>query len=80
MSGASTVIELGSGLSDKTTLLLDAFEQVGQLAAFVAVDVAEPVLRKSIVQLADRYSEAAIAGLVADFRQDLSSLGAWTAD
>jgi dimethylhistidine N-methyltransferase len=74
LSGATTVVELGSGASDKTTLLLDAFEQVGQLAAFVAVDVAEPVLRNSVAQLSHRYPRAAVTGLVADFGEDLLSM------
>jgi dimethylhistidine N-methyltransferase len=67
ISGARTVVELGSGASDKTVLLLDAFDQLGQLSAFVAVDGAEPVLRRSVVDLASHYPKAAVAGLAADF-------------
>ena len=69
ISGAKTVVELGSGASDKTVLLLDAFDQLGKLSAFVAVDVAEPVLRRSVVDLANRYPKVAVSGLVADFGQ-----------
>jgi L-histidine N-alpha-methyltransferase len=78
ISGATTVVELGSGDSDKTTVLLDAFEKVGQLAGFVAVDTVEPVLRRSIDNLSHRYPRAVISGLVADFSEDLSPLLAGT--
>src|ERR1017187_7750551 len=40
MSGASKVIELGSGTSEKTRLLLDAFYGADRLDAFVALDAA----------------------------------------
>jgi L-histidine Nalpha-methyltransferase len=36
---ATTLVELGSGTSDKTRLLLGAFSDAGQLARFVPVDV-----------------------------------------
>lgn len=35
--GASTIIELGSGASEKTATLLTAFTGIGQLERFVAV-------------------------------------------
>ncbi len=41
LSGATTMVELGSGTSDKTRTLLDAFTATGQLEKFVPVDVSE---------------------------------------
>ena len=38
-SGADTLVELGSGTSDKTRLLLDALTSTGQLDRFVPFDV-----------------------------------------
>src|SRR6476469_6947224 len=38
-SGADTLVELGSGTSDKTRTLLDAFAASGQLRRFVPFDV-----------------------------------------
>ena len=42
---ATTLVELGSGTSDKTRMLLDAFTAAGQLERFVPVDVSEQTLR-----------------------------------
>ena len=46
--GASTLIELGSGTSDKTVALIDALRDAGTLRRFVAFDVAEPTLRAAV--------------------------------
>ena len=55
MSGASTLVELGSGTSEKTHLLLAAFDEVDRLDAFTAMDAAEQTLQGSIKELAARY-------------------------
>ena len=44
-SGADTLVELGSGTSEKTRLLLDALARAGQLRRFVPFDVSETTLR-----------------------------------
>src|SRR5256884_9393402 len=41
-TGARTLIELGSGSSDKTRLLLDALRDAGTLRCHVPADVTEP--------------------------------------
>ncbi len=43
-TGAHTLVELGSGSSEKTRLLLDAFTGHGTLEAFVPLDVSESAL------------------------------------
>ena len=43
-TSARTLIELGSGSSDKTRLLLDALRDAGTLRCYVPVDVSEPAL------------------------------------
>ena len=50
-SGATTLVELGSGTSEKTRLLLDAFTADGQLTRFAPVDVAEQTLREAADQI-----------------------------
>jgi dimethylhistidine N-methyltransferase len=70
LSGASTVVELGSGMSEKTKLLLDAFYEAEQLEAFVALDTAEQALQGSLAVLAARYPTAIVSGVVADFNTD----------
>src|SRR4249920_3291897 len=43
-SGADTLVELGSGTSTKTRLLLDAFRDAGQLRRFAPFDCSEATL------------------------------------
>lgn len=73
-SGVDTVIELGSGTSDKTRLLLDAFDAAGQLSRFVAFDVAEPTLRDAVDKLAVDYPGTEVLGVVGDFNEHLGAL------
>jgi L-histidine N-alpha-methyltransferase len=73
-SGATTVVELGSGTSDKTRVLLDAFAGAGRLERFVPVDVAEETLREAAEMLASRYPTTAIEAVVGDFTLHLGHL------
>jgi L-histidine Nalpha-methyltransferase len=74
LSGASTLIELGSGTSDKTRLLLDALVSSGRLRRFVALDVAEPTLRGALEALAGQYPAVEMAGVVGDFERHLAGI------
>ena len=47
-SGADTLVELGSGTSEKTRLLLDALCDAGRLRRFVPLDVSEATLRSGV--------------------------------
>ncbi|MBS1837063.1 MAG: L-histidine N(alpha)-methyltransferase, partial [Actinobacteria bacterium] len=49
------LVELGSGTSDKTTLLIDALAAHGSLRQVVPLDVSEEVLRSSARTLAALY-------------------------
>ncbi|MDQ6697008.1 MAG: L-histidine N(alpha)-methyltransferase, partial [Actinomycetota bacterium] len=73
-SGADTVIELGSGTSDKTRTLLDAFHDTGQLRRFVPFDVSEGILRWSAAAMAERYPGLTVHGVVGDFDHHLHRL------
>jgi L-histidine N-alpha-methyltransferase len=73
-SQATTVVELGSGTSDKTRLLLDAFADAGRLERFVPVDVSEETLREAAVMLAARYPDTSVEAVVGDFTLHLSHL------
>lgn len=73
-SGATTLVELGSGTSEKTRLLLDAFTQAGQLARFAPVDVSEDFLRDAAEQLARRYPQVQVEAVVGDFTLHLAHL------
>jgi L-histidine N-alpha-methyltransferase len=71
---ADTLVELGSGTSEKTRLLLDALTRAGTLRHFVGFDVAEPTLRDAAVQLSEEYPGLGISGVVGDFQQHLHLL------
>lgn len=73
-TGATTLVELGSGTSDKTRILLDAFTSVGALARFVPVDVSEETLRAAAEQLSRRYPTVQVEALVGDFTLHLGHL------
>jgi L-histidine N-alpha-methyltransferase len=66
-TGAETIIELGSGTSDKTKAILDAATADGTLSRFVPFDVSEEFLRSSVEALADRYPGIRVHGVVGDF-------------
>jgi L-histidine N-alpha-methyltransferase len=73
-TGATTLVELGSGTSDKTRILLDAFTTTGELNRFVPVDVSEETLRAAAQQLAGRYPRLQVEALVGDFTLHLGHL------
>ncbi|MFE7524196.1 L-histidine N(alpha)-methyltransferase [Kitasatospora sp. NPDC057542] len=66
-TGARTLVELGSGSSEKTRLLLDALRALGTLEAYVPVDVSESALTAAGVALAAEYPGLAVRGVLADF-------------
>jgi L-histidine N-alpha-methyltransferase len=76
LSGADTLVELGSGTSEKTRLLLDALTATGQLRRFVPFDVAEPTLRAAAESIAATYPGLEVAGVVGDFRRHLPAVPA----
>jgi L-histidine N-alpha-methyltransferase len=75
-SDATMVVELGSGTSDKTRTLLDAFAAAGRLRRFVPVDVSEQTLRDAAAMLSGRYPGLAVEAVVGDFTLHLSHLPA----
>ena len=73
-AGAHTLVELGSGSSDKTRLLLDALQAEGTLRAFVPLDVSESALRDAVAGLHADYPGLAIHGVVGDFTEYLGRI------
>jgi L-histidine N-alpha-methyltransferase len=64
-SGADTLIELGSGTSEKTRLLLDAFHRRGALRRFVPFDVDEATLRADVEALLSQLVDGGLVALEA---------------
>jgi L-histidine Nalpha-methyltransferase len=73
-SAADTLVELGSGTSQKTRLLLDACLGGGRLRRFVPFDVSEPTLRTAAAALAADYPSLQVHAVVGDFERHLSLL------
>jgi L-histidine N-alpha-methyltransferase len=71
---ATTLVELGSGTSEKTRLLLDALDATGRLRRFVPVDVSEGTLRQAAASLTARYPDLAVEAVVGDFTLHLRDL------
>jgi L-histidine Nalpha-methyltransferase len=74
LSGADTLVELGSGSSEKTRLLLDAFQRAGRLSTYVPQDVSASALRAAMDALAPDYPGIALHGVVGDFTRHLDRL------
>ncbi len=74
LTGARTLLELGSGTSTKTKLLLDALAAAGTLSHIVPFDVCEPILRDAGPDLAARYPGVQVDAVVGDFERHLGRL------
>src|ERR1700738_2426813 len=70
-SRAQTLVELGSGSSDKTGLLLDALRDAGTLQSYIPVDVSEAALADAGQRLIAEYPGLSVLALVSDFGHDL---------
>ena len=73
-SGADTVVELGSGTSEKTRIVLDALAATGRLRRYVPFDNSEATLRTAAAELAQAYEGLAVHGVVGDFEHHLGHI------
>jgi L-histidine Nalpha-methyltransferase len=73
-TGATTLLELGSGTSAKTRLLLDAFTNGGRSIQFVPIDVSTTVLAESAEIIAREFPTVAVHPVVADFNEPYGPL------
>jgi L-histidine N-alpha-methyltransferase len=73
-TGAKVLVELGSGSSEKTRLLLDALREHGTLGSFVPLDVSGTALREALGALHTDYPGLHLHGIVADFVHHLEVL------
>jgi L-histidine N-alpha-methyltransferase len=69
LTAATTMIELGSGTSTKTRLLLDALTAGGRPLTFVPLDVSEEVLTEAAQIIASDYATVTVVPVVADFAE-----------
>ena len=73
-TSADTLVELGSGTSEKTRLLLDALSAHGSLQRFVPFDVSEPTLREAASAIELEYPGVDVHAVVGDFERHLDRL------
>ncbi|MGH8862309.1 MAG: L-histidine N(alpha)-methyltransferase [Jatrophihabitantaceae bacterium] len=74
LSGASTLLELGSGMSTKTRLLLTAFTRGGRALQFVPLDVSAEVLTEAAGIIATDFPTTTVHPVVADFNEPFDEL------
>lgn len=68
------LIELGSGSSTKTRLLLDAYSSLNSSLLYQPIDVSGSILKESAYSLLADYSNLKISGKVATYQQALEEL------
>ncbi|GAB2666591.1 L-histidine N(alpha)-methyltransferase [Gordonia jinhuaensis] len=73
---AGTIIELGSGSSEKTQLLLDAGVRAQTVKEYVPQDVSVSALTDAVGQLSARYPSLRVHGMVSDFTTAVADLPA----
>lgn len=71
LTRARTLVELGSGSSEKTRLLLSALRDAGALRSYVPVDVSEPALTQAADALTREYPGLDVQAVVSDFEAHL---------
>lgn len=73
-TGADTLVELGSGSSEKTRALLDGLQRAGTLARYVPQDVSVSALEAAAYEVAGEYPGVEVHGVVGDFTRHLGEL------
>jgi L-histidine Nalpha-methyltransferase len=76
LTKADTLVELGSGTSEKTRILLDALRDAGTLDRFVPFDVSEQTLRDAAAAVAQEYDGVRVHAVVGDFEHHLGEIPA----
>lgn len=74
ITGVCELVELGSGSSTKTRLLLDAYQQLGYPLRYVPIDVSAGILEASAKQLLADYPTLQVYGLVSTYELALEKL------
>jgi L-histidine N-alpha-methyltransferase len=68
------IVELGSGSSTKTRILLDAQSPEHKVKSYVAFDVSESIILQAAEELQQRYPGLEIKGVVGDFERHLDKI------
>jgi L-histidine N-alpha-methyltransferase len=74
VTGADTLVELGSGTSEKTRVLLDALRDGGALRRFIPFDVDANMLSAASKAIQGEYPNIEIAAVCGDFEEHLANI------
>jgi len=74
MTGSCELVELGSGSSTKTRILLDAYKQLGYPLHYLPIDVSAGILESSAKQLMADYPSLQVHALVSTYELALEQL------
>jgi len=70
-TGASELVELGSGSADKARILLEAMSSAGTLSRYIPLDVSETAVRDAANQLVAEFHGLRVHGVIGDFERHL---------
>jgi L-histidine N-alpha-methyltransferase len=73
-TGASDLVELGSGTASKTRVLLSALQEAGTLERYVPLDVTESMVRATAADLVEEYPGLRVHGIIGDFERHLGAI------
>jgi dimethylhistidine N-methyltransferase len=74
LTGACELIELGSGSSRKTRLLLEAYSQIDRELHYCPIDVSAGILKSTAIALLNQYPDLKLSGLAGTYEQALAQL------
>jgi L-histidine N-alpha-methyltransferase len=74
LSGADTLVELGSGTAEKTRLLLDSLARAATLRRYILFDVSEETLLAAGREIASDFPGIQVHAVAGDFELDLVHL------
>lgn len=74
LTGSCELVELGSGSSRKTRLLLEAYNQLNDQLQYCPIDVSAGILRTTALDLLRQYPKLKLCGLAGTYEQALAQL------
>jgi L-histidine Nalpha-methyltransferase len=74
LTGSCELVELGSGSSRKTRLLLEAYSQANDQLQYCPIDVSAGILKTTALELLSQYPKLKLCGLAGTYEQALDQL------
>ena len=74
LTGSCELVELGSGSSRKTRLLLEAYSRVNEQLQYCPIDVSAGILKTTALELLSQYPKLKLCGLAGTYEQALDQL------